>query len=724
MMDAPLTFDDLRARAIAAAHDASGKIWTDFNLHDPGVTLLEQSVFALSEIAYQGDHDVRDLLTDRDSEIDLTQRGIFPADVVLSGRPVTNTDLASCLSELPSLERVFVTPGPAAGLVDLVIIPRSSVDPQQETLRTASGWQDVLIAQTRARFDENRMLATAINRIDIATPKPVIVMGEIAIGSFAQPDRIVAEIFHQLRLLLKGLSAQRAHGSKSLGATRSDVFDDAAELWPDLPADAHESAWFDAVLSQFRDIAGVAHIGAFDILDPETHTSISQLPLDPRIYFDPILPQINHLVPLRVTRDGGAVVLNPNTIQEELGRITAARIAGQSNRKAQSDWDVGHAGKHRQLIHRSTNDSLPNPYRVAATTQNPNGGLTSYRQMMDRHLAEMRAPLGNIPAIYTQNNPQGLHDPALLRARITMLDYLIALQGEEMPLCDPDCLHRYRGVADRLTWEVTWREAYLRDLPAYNHYSGTNHPEYGFAARLAHLADLGVATHQGVDAITVDAQMQPPAPSIKSADVILPSRPLDAFVKRDDTVAPLSLAKLAMSCPWVVDARTTPALFQRAAQSDAYIVARNRQSDWEVMFQPHSGGDLYPCGSSHTRKNVEEWANRLRVSFVEMHCDAEKLWLFEDIQLRQKQTDFAPARATLLLPGWTARTCNTSFRLFVTDLVSRLAPAHIYVQILWLTPEETHELRPKLGDWYTAPEDNAAHIRYAIQTLTQTARVP
>ncbi|SFR39692.1 hypothetical protein SAMN04488005_1399 [Yoonia tamlensis] len=710
MTDAPLSFDILRASAIAAAQDASGKVWTDFNLHDPGVTLLEQTVFALSEIAYQGDHSVRDLLTDK-TGLDLQARAVFAPQDVLPGRPVTHADLAGRLSQLDGIARVFVTRGPAAGLVDLLLIPQ-----KQNADAT-------LIAQTRACFEDNRILATAINRIDIATPQPVVITGEIAISPLAQPDRIVAEIIYQLQLLFKGMPVTKAGKDAATGATRVDLFADPAGLWPQLPADARNTTRLEQALAGFRDIAGVVQVGDFGLFDPITQRPIADIPHDPRSYFAPVLPQIGQPVTITVTRDGGPVVLNPHTIQEELGRITAAAIAQQGNHRDKSDWDTGFAGKQRRITGPNVNSTLPTAYRIASD-QPKNAGLSDYRTMIDHHLQAMRAGLGDIPAQYAQDGDCDLRDPAAVRARVEMLDYLIALQGEEMPLCDPASLHAYRSVAERLQWDVVWRAQYLARLPAFNYFSGTMHPQFGLAARLAHLADLAVASHQGVDAITVDPQMEPPAPPIKAADVILPVRPMDAFVQRDDTVAPLTLAKLAMSCPWVVDARTTPALFARAAQVDAYIVARNRKSDWEVMFQPVAGGDLYPCGSSHNRQTTVEWANRLRNSFVEMHRNAEKFWLFEDIALRQKQTDFAPAQATIMLPGWTARTSRPSFRLFVADLVTRLAPAHVFVRLLWLTPQETRTLRPMLADWYRDPQQHAANIRQAIQTFSHAARDP
>ncbi|NBQ69842.1 MAG: hypothetical protein EBU46_13880 [Nitrosomonadaceae bacterium] len=37
-----LDFETLRKEAIGKVQELSGDIWTDYNLHDPGVTILEQ----------------------------------------------------------------------------------------------------------------------------------------------------------------------------------------------------------------------------------------------------------------------------------------------------------------------------------------------------------------------------------------------------------------------------------------------------------------------------------------------------------------------------------------------------------------------------------------------------------------------------------------------------------------------------------------------------------
>jgi hypothetical protein len=42
-----LDFDKLRGESIRYLGDLTGKIWTDYNAHDPGITILEALLYAI-----------------------------------------------------------------------------------------------------------------------------------------------------------------------------------------------------------------------------------------------------------------------------------------------------------------------------------------------------------------------------------------------------------------------------------------------------------------------------------------------------------------------------------------------------------------------------------------------------------------------------------------------------------------------------------------------------
>ncbi|MEM8894409.1 MAG: dihydrofolate reductase [Bacteroidota bacterium] len=53
-------FKDLKNQGIEALQKLSGELWTDYNTHDPGVTVLENLVFAITDLCYKMGFEVSD----------------------------------------------------------------------------------------------------------------------------------------------------------------------------------------------------------------------------------------------------------------------------------------------------------------------------------------------------------------------------------------------------------------------------------------------------------------------------------------------------------------------------------------------------------------------------------------------------------------------------------------------------------------------------------------
>lgn len=87
-----LDYEVMRQDALALLQKLSGNLWTDFNAHDPGVTLLEAIIFALTELGYKTSFDIEDYLTTREGKIDLRREALYTAEQVKECFPVTSED--------------------------------------------------------------------------------------------------------------------------------------------------------------------------------------------------------------------------------------------------------------------------------------------------------------------------------------------------------------------------------------------------------------------------------------------------------------------------------------------------------------------------------------------------------------------------------------------------------------------------------------------------------
>ncbi|NJK31530.1 MAG: hypothetical protein HC927_03390, partial [Deltaproteobacteria bacterium] len=96
-----LDYARLRAEGIRLLGRLAGQQWTDFNTSDPGVTILEQLCYAITDLAYRTNYPIRDLLAGS------AQAMPEPA-AILSCNPVTLTDLRKLALDDALIENAWI----------------------------------------------------------------------------------------------------------------------------------------------------------------------------------------------------------------------------------------------------------------------------------------------------------------------------------------------------------------------------------------------------------------------------------------------------------------------------------------------------------------------------------------------------------------------------------------------------------------------------------------
>jgi hypothetical protein len=95
ILDVPLPlnqdFKSLKERGLAYIQAYSGFEWTNLNASDPGVTILDQLCFALTELGYCNDFPISDILTGTNGKLQIDNQFYLPEDI-LTTAPVTIND--------------------------------------------------------------------------------------------------------------------------------------------------------------------------------------------------------------------------------------------------------------------------------------------------------------------------------------------------------------------------------------------------------------------------------------------------------------------------------------------------------------------------------------------------------------------------------------------------------------------------------------------------------
>lgn len=100
-------YEGLRRTGLSYIQQFSGSVWTDYNLHDPGITILELLCYALTDLAYRTSFPVADLLTTEGK--DGPDKGdFFSARKILTSHPITINDYRKLiLDRVPGVRNIW-----------------------------------------------------------------------------------------------------------------------------------------------------------------------------------------------------------------------------------------------------------------------------------------------------------------------------------------------------------------------------------------------------------------------------------------------------------------------------------------------------------------------------------------------------------------------------------------------------------------------------------------
>ncbi len=95
----------LRQKGIEYIRDLGSKLWTDYNIHDPGITQLEVLCYALTDLAHRTSFEIKDLLAHKPDEYPANARqAFFPAPEILTMNPLSINDYRKLLIDIEGVK--------------------------------------------------------------------------------------------------------------------------------------------------------------------------------------------------------------------------------------------------------------------------------------------------------------------------------------------------------------------------------------------------------------------------------------------------------------------------------------------------------------------------------------------------------------------------------------------------------------------------------------------
>jgi len=294
-------YERLRAEGIALIQKLVGNVWTDFNAHDPGVTILEQVCYAITDLAYRIDYDMVDLLKREGKD---AYASLPPPPQILPTRPVTLADLRKLVIDIPGIKNAWITPftpektlyaeGNTLGYeqrdvtseaVHLRGLYQVGIELDDIWAIDATNQPD-FVGEAAKRLHTNRSLCEDFASIEILEEEFIGVKARIEIADAEDAERILLEIYQRLadfisppvpRYTLDELIASgRPIETIFDGPLLTNGFIDTADLHPRR----HALRTSDLIheIMQIRGVLAVRHIE----ISKQNQTQLWSLELDPQ----------------------------------------------------------------------------------------------------------------------------------------------------------------------------------------------------------------------------------------------------------------------------------------------------------------------------------------------------------------------------------------------------------------------------------------------------------
>nr|VFK59739.1 MAG: hypothetical protein BECKUNK1418G_GA0071005_100849 [Candidatus Kentron sp. UNK]VFK68770.1 MAG: hypothetical protein BECKUNK1418H_GA0071006_10067 [Candidatus Kentron sp. UNK] len=238
----------LRGEGLGHLEKMAGGSWTDFNAHDPGITILEQLCYAITDLGYRLAYDLPDLLA-TDSEDEAPYGSLYSPARILTCHPVTPTDLRKLVIDVKGVKNAWVeivdqgertvgTPqlhyrsgGKEIGLLANALTTEPvSLKGLYRVLIEKSEIEDLdgnlVRREVARRLQANRALCEDFEEIRVLDTQDVQVIADIAIDSVDNAEDVLVAIYEKLSLYISPLIPFRSlRELLAAGKPVDEVFD-------------------------------------------------------------------------------------------------------------------------------------------------------------------------------------------------------------------------------------------------------------------------------------------------------------------------------------------------------------------------------------------------------------------------------------------------------------------------------------------------------------------
>lgn len=237
-----LDFSFLRKEGISYLETFGGKLWTDFNSHDPGVTILEMLCYAITDLGMRINTPLEDLLASKDPNLSL-QAQFYKASEIFPTKPVNELDYRKLFIDLEGVKNCWLRIYDKQVFVDCKnnklsykkfegILPEFQKDFKLKGLYSLlvdleEGYtKEQVFPNIKTAYHKNRNLCEDLIAINEVDTQPIAICANVDVVPEADEEWVYANILFQIENYLSpSLQFYSVQQMLDKGYTTDEVFD-------------------------------------------------------------------------------------------------------------------------------------------------------------------------------------------------------------------------------------------------------------------------------------------------------------------------------------------------------------------------------------------------------------------------------------------------------------------------------------------------------------------
>lgn len=762
-------FSDLQKRTLDELQNLSGNVWTDYNPHDPGVTIADIANYALTELAYKLGFDLEDYLTDNDGRFPVEKYGLFTGEEVYPVSAVTEDDYRKLiLAHFPVIENVKVETDCEQGIYHF-------------RLRLSPFFKGPDITErVRRFFHKHRNLCENVGEVTIEEPKNLLFSADMEIESNADATDVLVQVFYTTMQYLAGSVKIEPKPQEGFAVLPPEEWYDGpvGDLRVVIPEQKDTETELYHILTGINGVKGFKTCYFYE--DTPDGVCDYRRKNDFKGVYKLDIP--NDLSLIKVRKGNEEVAIDSDRFKEKLRAIyftkSTSRIRFFMQERGGQDGgfmqalldDTMREAEYRDVYeHYPIENDLPRCYRTnegdftrkmpdAEKAQIRNFG--NYLEMFDLVMERGLKGLDNVKALLSlrELSANTTKSKTLSRQRLTMrknndrfrditevkyryLDFIDSLYGVDS---DQKWMREFGGYGETADDYLLRRMKFLRALPELtrDRFKAADIMEgrsVGNVAVVKRYISLLLGLHNNelvsvgnilpshnlilmgegrkgkhlrdrLNSMLIDEKML-------NEDAVIPIEPDEPPTTEDEKLA--RYEELRRDMPIFNTNLISGGLFRGGINLNCYKLVR-LEREYLLVFRNEEDNEWMNLGRSDNRAKLNGWANTLRRYLQELNSLCEAVYVIEKSLFDPAE----PFTVAMVFTGWTARTHSPRFRDVCTQLVRSMLPAHLKMETYWLGAAQMqyfeecyHRWRDGL-DGSNSPEVQKGYQSYMMRILS------